>query len=74
MTAVDNDNPLAINADGWCDQALHRLSPNCDPRPADLSISLLVVHNISLPAGKYGSTHVSDLFCNLLDYNADPSF
>lgn len=69
-----HDIVLKLDDDGWCDHALHRSSPNCDQRPADLPISLLVVHNISLPAGKYGSTHVSDLFCNHLDYNADPGF
>lgn len=74
MIPSASENPLQIDAAGWCDLAVRLPSPNFDDRPADLDINLLVVHNISLPAGKYGSSHVCDLFCNKLDYNADPSF
>lgn len=49
-------------------------SPNCDERPADSEISLLVVHNISLPPGEYGGSWIDDFFCNRLDYDAHPYF
>jgi len=74
MTAANQEPVLSLDEGGWCDHALRTPSPNCDARPDGMEISLLVVHNISLPAGNYGSTHVSDLFCNQLDYNADPGF
>lgn len=62
-----------INADGWCDGAFRYDSPHSNARPADAAIELLVVHNISLPAGRFGGHHVSDLFTGRVDYNADPS-
>ena len=42
-------------------------SPNCDPRPADAVINLLVIHNISLPPGEFGGTGIIELFTNQLD-------
>ncbi|MFA9216388.1 MAG: 1,6-anhydro-N-acetylmuramyl-L-alanine amidase AmpD [Sphingomonadaceae bacterium] len=63
-----------LGADGWCAGALHYASPHCDARPDPADISLLVIHNISLPAGQFGTPHVSDLFTGRIDYNADPSF
>lgn len=49
-------------------------SPNHDERPAGVEPSLLVIHNISLPVRTFGTTYVTDLFCNRLDYSAHPSF
>ncbi len=46
---------------------------NHNERP-NSEISLLVIHNISLPAGQFGGPYIEDLFCNRLDPNADPSF
>lgn len=65
---------LAIGEDGWCLGVQHLPSPNIDQRPPDSSIDLLVIHNISLPAGEFGGSEISDLFCNQLDTNAHPSF
>ena len=45
-------------------------SPNQDERPSD-EISLIVLHGISLPAGKYGGPEVCDLFTNCLDTHLD---
>ena len=42
-------------------------SPNCDARPGDACIELLVVHCISLPPGEYGGPYIEQLFCNCLD-------
>jgi AmpD protein len=48
-------------------------SPNCNARPED-EISLLVIHNISLPPGQFGGGHVAELFTNRLDPNGHPFF
>ncbi len=63
------------------DAATHRLrdvrfvaSPNLDERPDPADISLLVVHNISLPPGEFGGPHVEQLFTNRLDWEAHPYF
>jgi AmpD protein len=68
------DPDYALDAPGWCRAAAHLPSPNCDARPEGLEIDLLVVHNISLPAGQFGTSYVYDLFCNRLDPAADVSF
>lgn len=63
-----------IDPDGWCAGAWRYDSPYFNARPTGMAIDLLVVHNISLPAGRFGGPHVSDLFTGRVDYNADPSF
>jgi AmpD protein len=63
-----------IGADGWCPQAARYDSPNFDARPAGTQVELLVIHNISLPAGRFGGPHIADLFTNRVDFAADPSF
>ena len=35
---------------------------------------MLVIHNISLPPGQFGSDDVESLFCNTLDCSSDPAF
>jgi len=51
-----------------------RLSPNHDERPPGAEISLVVLHSISLPRGKYGGDAIERLFTNRLDPSAHPSF
>lgn len=46
-------------------------SPNFEPRPADSVISLIVIHNISLPPFEYGSGCIDKLFQNQLDKEKD---
>ena len=48
-------------------------SAHCDERECD-DISLLVIHNISLPPGQFGSEHISDLFLGKLNPNDDDYF
>lgn len=48
-------------------------SPNFNARPSD-EISLLVIHNISLPLGCFNLPYVEALFTNRLDCSIDPSF
>ena len=66
----------ALTDDGWWPLARRYDSPHFDARPGPIpdDITLLVIHNISLPGGQFGGPHVSDLFTGRIDYNADPSF
>jgi len=43
-----------LDEEGVLAGALQVPSPNCDERPADEAVRLLVVHNISLPPGQFG--------------------
>ncbi|MEW5893289.1 MAG: 1,6-anhydro-N-acetylmuramyl-L-alanine amidase AmpD [Pseudomonadota bacterium] len=63
-----------VDAEGWVAGARRIASPNCDTRPADAVISLLVVHNISLPPGEFGGPGVIELFTNRLDPAAHPFY
>ncbi|MDF1692973.1 MAG: 1,6-anhydro-N-acetylmuramyl-L-alanine amidase AmpD [Zhongshania sp.] len=63
-----------INSAGWLNPAAKHPSPNFNDRPVLGDISLLVIHNISLPAGQFGGRHVHELFTNCLDCNTHPSF
>jgi len=49
-------------------------SPNFNARPEGVEVDLIVIHNISLPAGCFGTPFVEQLFCNELDCSADDSF
>jgi AmpD protein len=49
-------------------------SPNCDERPADEVVRLVVIHAISLPPGEFGGPGIIDLFTNRLDPDAHPYF
>ncbi len=51
-----------------------RRSPHFDERPEGEKISLIVIHNISLPPGEYGGGWIDDLFMGRLDPNAHPYF
>lgn len=59
---------------GWLALARHCPSPNCNERPGAAEVSLLVVHNISLPPGEYGTGCIEDFFCNQLDVGRHPYF
>lgn len=60
--------------DHWLHGAQRVLSPNHSERPPGTSIDLLVIHNISLPPGKFGGPWISDLFCNQLSPEFHPYF
>ncbi len=49
-------------------------SPNCDDRPPAAEVSLLVIHGISLPPGKFGGDGVLRFFTNTLDWTAHPFY
>ena len=68
---------LRVNLLGWLvphPQVLRCPSPNFDRRPKGLKPDLLVLHNISLPPGKYGGPAIIDFFLNRLDTNSHPWF
>lgn len=64
---------LSISS-GWLAQAQHLPSPHFSPRALGDEVSLLVIHNISLPAGQFGGNCINDLFLGQLDCNAHASF
>ena len=53
--------------DGWLQQCIHVPSPNFSRRPAQTEVSLVVLHNISLPPFEYGQQAVQRLFTNQID-------
>ncbi|MDX5371390.1 MAG: 1,6-anhydro-N-acetylmuramyl-L-alanine amidase AmpD [Pseudomonadaceae bacterium] len=58
---------------GWCDGARHCPSPNFNERPQG-EVSLLVIHNISLPPGQFGTGKVQQFFQNRLPVDEHPYF
>ncbi|MES2049758.1 MAG: 1,6-anhydro-N-acetylmuramyl-L-alanine amidase AmpD [Pseudomonadota bacterium] len=73
LTALANPS-WKITQDGWCQRASRQVSPNYNARPDGADISLLVIHNISLPAGQFGGDAIAELFQNCLDCSAHESF
>jgi AmpD protein len=65
---------MRIGPDGLVAGARYVASPNCDRRPRGAAISLLVLHSISLPPGRYGGDAIERLFTNRLDPRAHPYF
>jgi AmpD protein len=63
-----------VNADGIVGGARYVPSPNCDDRPADDAVRLIVIHGISLPPGEFGGEDVVRFFCNTLDCEAHPYY
>jgi len=61
-------------ASGLLEQSEFIESPNFDDRPQGQEVSLLVVHGISLPAGKYGGPWISQLFTNCLSADDHDDF
>ena len=65
---------FSIGEGGWCDEARHLPSPNFDARPPGVAPCLLLIHNISLPPGQFGGSHIAGLFTNTLAHEAHPYF
>ncbi len=63
---------------GWLKNIEHQVSPFFTPRIAPKieteKIRLLVIHNISLPAGEFGNDYITQLFLGQLDANSHDSF
>ncbi len=60
--------------DGRWQQAEQLCSPNCEARPTGETVSLIVLHNISLPPFEYGMGAVQQLFTNQIQPDAHPFF
>lgn len=58
---------------GWVTGAQHIPSPNFNQRP-HAEVSLIVIHNISLPPGQFATGMIEALFTNQLPINAHPYF
>jgi AmpD protein len=65
---------MMVDAAGCVDGARFLSSPNCDERPPGEAVTLLVIHNISLPPGEFGGDGVVRLFTNGLDHDAHPYY
>lgn len=63
-----------VAADGWFSGAQICVSPHFNARPQGADISLLVIHNISLPPGQFGGKHVQAFFRGELDPGLHPYF
>ena len=80
MSLFDPDTPaekpprFLIDIAGMCGGARYVPSPNFDERPEQEPISLLVIHNISLPPNEFGGDGVLELLTNRLDPTAHPYY
>ena len=63
-----------MQSDGWLEGCHHFISPFCDERPCDKAINLLVIHNISLPAGCFANPYIKKLFTEGVQGDEHPSF
>jgi AmpD protein len=66
--------PLTVDDSGICIGASFVPSPNCDARPENARVELIVIHAISLPPGEFGGPWIDALFQNCLDPQAHDYF
>ena len=62
-----------IRTDGWLEGVRRVATANFNSRPNG-EVSLLVVHNISLPPGRFGGGYIEQFFCNRLNRDEHPYF
>jgi AmpD protein len=65
---------MGWQSDGWLEGADWLPSPNFGERPAGESVSLVVIHSISLPPDEFGGDWVEEFFLNRLNPEAHPYF
>lgn len=65
---------LHIHADGWLESARRVPSPNCDARTENMTVDMVVLHNISLPPNQFGGPDIEALFTNSLDPATHPFY
>lgn len=70
--AATHDTHVRLTRDHWLRGVRRLPSPNADARPPGAAIELVVVHNISLPPGRFGGGEIEALFCNELDCSRAP--
>jgi AmpD protein len=69
--------PEPLISDGWLTSVRRMPSPNVNDRPNEEDVSLLVIHNISLPPSQFGQFHqgkslIEHFFCNQLPSGIHP--
>lgn len=76
----ESETKMNITA-GWLElnaccevNVTHCPSPHFTPKDDEADLSLLVVHNISLPPNEFGGDYITDFFLGRLDKNAHPYF
>jgi AmpD protein len=75
LVDAERCEPLTLDAGrAWFTAARRCPSPNHDARPPTAAVELVVLHNISLPPGEFGTGCVERLFLNRLDPDAHPFF
>jgi AmpD protein len=76
MTEImaDVDSMLINSETGLLAEARYCPSSHCDDRPAGTAVDMVVVHNISLPPGQFGTGAIEAFFCGKLDFTAHPYF
>lgn len=65
---------MHIDVNGWLDAAKVMPSPNFNDRPLGTKVSLLVIHNASLPPEVWGVEDIIALFQNKLDCTKHPYY
>ena len=65
---------FSLDIAGVCAGATLLPSPYYDERPEGEEVTLLVIHNISLPPGEFGGPYIDQLFLGTLDPDAHPYF
>jgi AmpD protein len=73
MGIESNELLRGFDSEGYLADAVILPSPNYDAREA-CDISLVVIHNISLPPDEFGGDGVARLFTNTLDRDAHPYY
>ena len=73
-STLGTSHAMPLWKDGWYQFSGHCPTPNFGPRPPGTTISLIVIHSISLPPGQFGGNEVQQLFTNQLDWDAHPYF
>tara|TARA_R110001592_G_scaffold83980_3_gene248584 strand:- start:979 stop:1632 length:654 start_codon:yes stop_codon:yes gene_type:complete len=74
VATVYGENIETLRKTGRLSSARWCPSPNYGSRPEDATISLLVVHNISLPPGQFGGRYIEDFFTNCPNPAEHPYF
>ncbi len=74
MSESGRSDGASFSREGVWSRAAFFPSANCDDRPPNEAVTLLVVHNISLPPGEFGGGGVVDLFLNRLDHQSHPYY
>jgi AmpD protein len=74
MQSQQKNFPKLAIENGWLKNTEIQKSSHFEPRNAGDIVSILVVHNISLPPGQFGGNHITDFFLGNLDPSVDPFF